>query len=127
MHFAVGLVHAIDRNPLAFMTAGASELIRRMRGITEQLLTTRVGLKRVGVFLETRAIDRHMTGLAAIDPSDRLIESVAIELRQGDLLVMRTRVRSVAGRKFGLMHVQQKARMSGPFQHRLGDQRAVAC
>src|SRR5581483_7842980 len=49
--------------------------------------TSRRGCVRNGRrVLEARAIDRHVAGLAAVRTRDRLIEIVAVELVQRDLL-----------------------------------------
>ena len=58
MDFAMGLLDAIHRHSLAFMAAGAAELVRRMGAVGEQHFTARMGLEWMGFFLEARTVDR---------------------------------------------------------------------
>src|SRR5687767_8802153 len=86
MDFAMGLFDAVDGNALAFMAASATKPIRRMRIVGEQHFTPRVGLEWISFLLEASSIDRHMASLAAIDARHRLIEAIAVELIEGNLL-----------------------------------------
>ena len=86
MDFAMGLFDAVDGNTLAFMAASATDPIRRMGIVGEQHFTPRVGLEWIRFLLEASSIDRQMAGLAAIDSRHRLVEAIAVELIEGNLL-----------------------------------------
>ena len=57
-----------------------------MGAIGEQHFAPRMGLEWIGLLLEASAINRQMTGLATIHPSYRLVETVAVELIERNLL-----------------------------------------
>ncbi len=57
-----------------------------MGAIGEQHFAPRVGLEGIGFLLEAGSINRQMTGLATIHASYRLVETVAVELIERNLL-----------------------------------------
>src|SRR3989304_4855631 len=86
MHFAVGLVHAVDGNALSFMATRAAELIRRMGAVGEIDFPFRMGLKRMRLLFKTRTIDRQVAGLTPTHPRPGVIETSAVEFLERYLL-----------------------------------------
>src|SRR5437764_888899 len=75
---------AVDRRSLPAVTRRASELLGRM--LAEVELAPGVRLPRVPLVLEARLVDAGVARHAAVDARDRLVEVVAIELLEHELL-----------------------------------------
>ena len=86
MHFAVGLLYAIDGHALAFVTARAAKFFGRMGVVGQKNLSARMGPERMLFFFKAGSVDGEMARLAAVHPRNRLIESIAIELIERHLL-----------------------------------------
>src|SRR5690349_11706155 len=86
MTFAVRRLGAVDGHALTFMTSRAAEFIRRMSVVAQQNFAPRMGLEWICLFFKARPIDCEMARLATIHPRHRLIEAIAIEFVECDLL-----------------------------------------
>src|SRR5439155_47640 len=78
---------AVDRRPLPAVAGCAAELLGRM--LAEEELTAGVRLPRVRLVLEAGLADASVAGHAPIDARDRLVEVVAVELLEHELLDLR--------------------------------------
>ncbi len=76
--------HRAHRRPLSVVTRRASEFVGRM--LQYDLIEVAVRAKRLGRILEALLVGAHMTALASIDPRDRLVEGVAVEVVDRGLL-----------------------------------------
>ena len=88
VYFAVGLFRAVDRDTLPFVTSSATEFTRRMAVVRQQQFSSRVGSEWLRILFKPGPVDRQMASDAAVDPSHRLIEAVAVELVQGNLRIL---------------------------------------
>src|ERR1041384_6996623 len=84
--FAVRLFDAVDSHALTFMTSRAAEFIWRMSVVGQQSFAPRMSFERIRLLLKAGTIDCQMTGLTSVDPCNRLIEAIAVEFVEGDLL-----------------------------------------
>src|SRR5262245_48998763 len=84
-HIPMRLLRSVGSGSLSVMADRTTHPFGRMGVVREENLPARVGFEGVGLVFETRPVDGHVAGLAAVDARHGLIKVIFVKLGQHNL------------------------------------------